>query len=117
MTAGGLRLPRCRDLTCCVVQAGSSEAGKVLAARAAEVLLTAQQTLQDAVDFYADLKGRLAAHGRDPASLLVMPGVFVMLPNGLSDFAEWVLIELRRRGLARTEYDGATLRAKLGLKA
>ena len=40
-----------------------------------------------------------------------------VLPNGLRDFAERVLPELRRRGLARTEYDGATLRANLGLQA
>ncbi|MDD2546014.1 MAG: LLM class flavin-dependent oxidoreductase [Burkholderiaceae bacterium] len=216
-----------------VVQAGSSDAGKDLAARTAEVVFTAQQTLQEAVDFYADLKGRVQAQGRDPDSLLIMPGVFPVvgrseseaqekfdqlqslidpvlglslisgltggmdlsgydldgpiperpvtnasksrqeltlqlarrenltlrqlylrvagarghwqlvgtptqiadqleerfvhrgadgfnvmapvMPTGLTDFAELVLPELRRRGLARTEYDGTTLRANLGL--
>ncbi|WP_028225195.1 LLM class flavin-dependent oxidoreductase [Paraburkholderia ferrariae] len=58
-----------------VVQAGSSEAGKALAARTAEVIFTAQQRLEDAVAFYADVKGRLAAHGRDPDNLKIMPGV------------------------------------------
>ncbi|XAH25308.1 LLM class flavin-dependent oxidoreductase [Xylophilus sp. GW821-FHT01B05] len=62
-----------------VVQAGSSEAGKDLAARTAEVVFTAQQTLADATAFYADLKGRLAAYGRQPESLKVMPGVFPVL--------------------------------------
>jgi FMN-dependent oxidoreductase (nitrilotriacetate monooxygenase family) len=59
-----------------VVQAGSSEAGKELAARTAEVVFTAQRTLQEAQSFYADLKGRLAKYGRHPDDLKVMLGVF-----------------------------------------
>ncbi|MBN3765235.1 LLM class flavin-dependent oxidoreductase [Burkholderia sp. Ac-20365] len=58
-----------------VVQAGSSEAGKALAARTAEVIFTAQQRLDDAVAFYADVKGRMAAYGREPDDLKIMPGV------------------------------------------
>ncbi|WP_227244402.1 LLM class flavin-dependent oxidoreductase [Paraburkholderia caribensis] len=58
-----------------VVQAGSSDAGKALAARTAEVIFTAQQTLDDAVAFYADVKGRMAAYGREPDDLKIMPGV------------------------------------------
>jgi FMN-dependent oxidoreductase (nitrilotriacetate monooxygenase family) len=58
-----------------VVQAGSSEAGKALAARTAEVIFTAQQTTADAVAFYADVKGRLAQYGREPDDLKIMPGV------------------------------------------
>ncbi|MEM5339547.1 LLM class flavin-dependent oxidoreductase [Paraburkholderia azotifigens] len=58
-----------------VVQAGSSEAGKALAARTAEVIFTAQQTLDDAVAFHADVKGRMAAYGREPDDLKIMPGV------------------------------------------
>jgi FMN-dependent oxidoreductase (nitrilotriacetate monooxygenase family) len=37
------------------------------------------------------------------------------LPGGLDDFVELVIPELRRRGLFRTEYEGATLRENLGL--
>jgi FMN-dependent oxidoreductase (nitrilotriacetate monooxygenase family) len=58
-----------------VVQAGSSEAGRALAARTAEVIFTAQQRLEDAVAFYADVKGRMAQYGRDPGDLKIMPGV------------------------------------------
>lgn len=36
-------------------------------------------------------------------------------PGGLQDFIELVLPELRKRGLFRTEYEGATLRENLGL--
>ncbi|GAA5169300.1 MULTISPECIES: LLM class flavin-dependent oxidoreductase [Amycolatopsis] len=42
----------------------------------------------------------------------VMPDV---LPSGFDDFADHVVPELRRRGLFRTDYDGTTLRAHLGL--
>ncbi len=42
----------------------------------------------------------------------IMPPVF---PGGLSDFVELVVPELQRRGLYRTKYEGATLRANLGL--
>ena len=58
-----------------IVQAGSSEAGRELAARTAEVIFTAQQTLDDAVAFYADVKGRMARYGRHPDALKIMPGV------------------------------------------
>ena len=39
-----------------------------------------------------------------------------LLPDGLDDFIRLVLPELRRRGLFRTEYEGATLRENLGLR-
>jgi len=38
------------------------------------------------------------------------------LPGGCEDFVEMVTPELQRRGLLRTEYEGATLRENLGLK-
>lgn len=60
-----------------VVQAGSSEAGKELAAKTAEVIFTAWQTLEDAQAFYRDVKGRLEKYGRKPEDLKIMPGVFI----------------------------------------
>src|SRR5690606_38550669 len=59
-----------------IVQAGSSEAGKTLAAQTADVVFTAQPTLAAAQAFYADLKGRLAQYGRKSDDLKIMPGVF-----------------------------------------
>jgi hypothetical protein len=38
-----------------------------------------------------------------------------ILPQGMDQFIETVLPELRRRGLFRTEYEGMTLRENLGL--
>lgn len=60
-----------------IVQAGQSAPGRELAARTAEVVFTAQQSLEDAQAFYKDLKGRLAHYGRSPDELRIMPGVSV----------------------------------------
>ena len=56
-------------------QAGSSEAGKEVAARLAEGVFTPQHTLAGAQAFYKDLKGRMAIYGRAPAHLRIMPGL------------------------------------------
>jgi alkanesulfonate monooxygenase SsuD/methylene tetrahydromethanopterin reductase-like flavin-dependent oxidoreductase (luciferase family) len=58
-----------------LVQAGSSTDGKDFAARWAEAIFTAQQTLPDAQAFYADVKTRVAAAGRDPDGVKVLPGL------------------------------------------
>lgn len=62
-----------------LIQAGSSEDGKNLAAQTAEVIFTAQQTLEEAQAFYADVKGRLVQYGRNPDHLKIMPGVFPVI--------------------------------------
>lgn len=62
-----------------LIQAGSSEDGKNLAAQTAEVIFTAQQTLEEAQAFYGDVKGRLAHYGRNPDHLKIMPGVFPVI--------------------------------------
>ncbi|KPW49000.1 Xenobiotic compound monooxygenase, DszA family [Pseudomonas syringae pv. antirrhini] len=62
-----------------VVQAGSSEVGRDLAAQTAEVVFTAQTSLASAQAFYADIKERLSTYGRDADSLKVMPGVFIVV--------------------------------------
>ena len=62
-----------------IVQAGSSETGRELAAQTAEVVFTAQTSLADAQAFYSDLKARLGQYGREADSLKIMPGVFVVV--------------------------------------
>lgn len=71
-----------------VVQAGSSETGRELAAQTAEVVFTAQTSLAAARDFYADLKGRMARHGRRPDELKVMPGVYVVVADSEAEAQE-----------------------------
>ncbi|AYJ87712.1 LLM class flavin-dependent oxidoreductase [Sphingomonas paeninsulae] len=57
------------------VQAGNSEAGREFAAKYAEMIYAAAQFIEEAQIFYADVKGRMANHGRDPDTLKVMPGL------------------------------------------
>lgn len=60
-----------------LVQAGSSEAGTTLAAKQADVIFTAQQTLADAQSFYKKLKDKAVAAGRNRDDIKIMPGVSV----------------------------------------
>ncbi|MDW3684857.1 LLM class flavin-dependent oxidoreductase [Cupriavidus sp. CV2] len=71
-----------------IVQAGSSEAGQELAARTAEVIFTAQQSLEDAQAFYQGLKGRMARYGRTPDQLKIMPGVFPVIGRSEAEAKE-----------------------------
>ncbi len=68
-----------------IVQAGSSEPGRALAAETAELVFTSQIDLGEAQRFYADVKGRMAAHGRDPDHLKIMPGAFVVVGDTLAE--------------------------------
>lgn len=86
-----------------MVQAGSSAEGRDLAARYADVVFTAHDTLASAQAFYADMKQRAAAHGRDPNHLVIMPGLFAMAGP--------------TEAQAREKYDGlqALIDPKIGL--
>ena len=73
--AGGLNVPRPPQGYPLLVQAGASEAGRAFAARYAEAIFTASQTLEHAQEFYADIKKRAVAAGRDPEQVIVLPGI------------------------------------------
>lgn len=72
---GALNIPRSPQGYPLLVQAGSSEDGKALAARYAEAIFTAQQTHSEARAFYSDIKSRALAFGRDPDTVKVLPGI------------------------------------------
>jgi FMN-dependent oxidoreductase (nitrilotriacetate monooxygenase family) len=59
-----------------LVQAGASDTGRDLAARLAEVVFTAQTTLDQAKAFYTDVMARLPRYGRCPDEVRVMPGIY-----------------------------------------
>ncbi|EWY38596.1 monooxygenase [Skermanella stibiiresistens SB22] len=73
---GPLNIPRPPQGYPVLVQAGSSDAGRALAAASAEVVFTAQQTLESAQEFYRDVKARTAANGRSPDDIRILPGIF-----------------------------------------
>ncbi|MFJ9730920.1 LLM class flavin-dependent oxidoreductase [Streptomyces sp. NPDC101171] len=76
---GALNVPRSPQGYPLLVQAGSSTDGKAFAARYAEAVFTAQQTLADAQALYADLKSLTAGAGRDPEHIKVLPGIVPVL--------------------------------------
>ena len=62
-----------------IVQAGASEAGRQIAAETAEMVFAAGGPIADAQAFYADVKARAAAIGRDPDHLKILPGALVVV--------------------------------------
>jgi FMN-dependent oxidoreductase (nitrilotriacetate monooxygenase family) len=68
-----------------IAQAGSSEAGRDLAARTADVVFTAQTQIEEAKAFYADIKKRAAKYGRAPDDIKIMPGLTPVLGKTMDD--------------------------------
>lgn len=83
-----LDLPRSPQGAPVMVQAGASEVGRDLAARTADVVFTAAQTFEEAKAFHDDLKGRLAAYGREPDDIKIMPGVAPVVAETESEALE-----------------------------
>ncbi|MFG2953151.1 LLM class flavin-dependent oxidoreductase [Streptomyces sp. NPDC048291] len=104
---GALNVPRSPQGYPLLVQAGSSEDGKAFAARYAEAVFTAQQTVEEARDFYAYLKSRTAAAGRDPDHVKVLPGIVPVIGSTEAEArAHEQLLEDRivhRHGVANLE--------------
>ena len=57
--------------------AGQSELGREFAAKDADGVFSVTDTKEAGIAFYADVKGRMAKYGRDPASMKIMPGCSV----------------------------------------
>ena len=71
-----------------IVQAGSSEAGRQIAAETAEAVFTAQTTLARAKRFYADVKGRMEKLGRSRDHMKILPAAFVVVGDTLDEALE-----------------------------
>ena len=68
-----------------VAQAGSSDAGRALAARTGEMIFTAAQTMDEARGFIDDIATRAAGHGRSRNSFRVLPGVSVTVAATMAE--------------------------------
>jgi FMN-dependent oxidoreductase (nitrilotriacetate monooxygenase family) len=79
--SGPLNLPRCPQGRPVLVQAGSSDTGRRFAARHAEAVFTAHMEKATAQAFYADLKALVAAEGRAPDQVLILPGLSPMIAS------------------------------------
>ncbi|MFE6078454.1 LLM class flavin-dependent oxidoreductase [Paenibacillus sp. NPDC057886] len=72
---GPLNVARSKQGHPVVFQAGSSESGKDLAARSADAVYTGHETLEEAQEFYSDVKARAVAYGRKAEDILIFPGI------------------------------------------
>jgi FMN-dependent oxidoreductase (nitrilotriacetate monooxygenase family) len=71
-----------------MVQAGASDDGRALAAETADVIFTAQPSIEGARAFYEDVKARMRRHDRDPDDVKIMPGFFVTVGRSADEARE-----------------------------
>ncbi|SNB76570.1 alkanesulfonate monooxygenase [Arboricoccus pini] len=71
-----------------IVQAGSSEPGRQLAAETAEAIFGAANTIEAGRAFYADVKERMDRLGRPREHLKILPGLFVIVADSLAEAQE-----------------------------
>jgi len=72
---GPLNIARSRQGHPVVFQAGSSEAGRNLAAISADAVFTGPESLEEAKLFYADVKRRAVELGRSKDDIAIFPGI------------------------------------------
>ena len=71
-----------------MVQAGGSNEGRELAAEFAEAIFSPHLNIPEAKAYYDDVKGRMAAYGRDVDHLKVLPGISVVVAESDDKAAE-----------------------------
>ena len=105
---GPLSVPRGPQGRPVIIQAGSSVEGRDFAARWADVIFCSHESIESAIEFYADLKGRAVKHGRDPDHIKILPAVTPIVGRDRAEadrlkreFEELVPAEA---GLARLSY-------------
>jgi alkanesulfonate monooxygenase SsuD/methylene tetrahydromethanopterin reductase-like flavin-dependent oxidoreductase (luciferase family) len=81
---GAMTTPRPPQGRPVYMQAGSSPRGREFAARWAEAVFTVQQEKSLMREFYADMKRRVIAAGRDPATCAILPAVDVIVAHTLN---------------------------------
>lgn len=78
-TRGPLTIPRSPQGRPVLMQAGSSPRGRDFAARWAEAIFNSSGSKKDAVEFYADIKGRMLGFGRGPEECALCTSMTVVL--------------------------------------
>ncbi|MFF7755326.1 NtaA/DmoA family FMN-dependent monooxygenase [Streptomyces sp. NPDC007971] len=93
---GRFNVPRAPQGRPVIFQAGDSEEGREFAASSADAIFSRYATLAEGQAFYTDVKGRLAAYGRRPDQLLVLPAATFVLGDTDEEAAD-LAREVRRR--------------------
>jgi len=72
---GPLNIQRSKQGQPVIFQAGASESGKSFAAQHADAIFFHADTLEEAQAYYRDVKARVAAAGRNPDQIYLLPGI------------------------------------------
>jgi FMN-dependent oxidoreductase (nitrilotriacetate monooxygenase family) len=78
-TRGPLTVPRCPQGRPVLMQAGASPRGRDFAARWAEAIFCSSGSKKDAMEFYADIKTRMARFGRVPGDCAICTSMTIVL--------------------------------------
>jgi len=109
---GPLNIPRSPQGRPVYVQAGSSDEGRAFAARFAEAIFTAHQTIASAQEFYSDIKRQARALDRHPDQLKILPGISPFIG---STQLEADRLQEEFNALIQPDYSLVQLRQMLGL--
>jgi FMN-dependent oxidoreductase (nitrilotriacetate monooxygenase family) len=85
---GPLNVPRPPQGHPVIVQAGSSEDGKQLAAAAADLHFAITRTIEEGQRYRQDFDARLQRNGRSPDSLKILPGVLPIVARSSAEAKE-----------------------------
>ena len=77
--SGQFNVPRSPQTRPVILQAGDSDEGREFAASSADAIFTRHGTLSAGQAFYTDVKRRLAAYGREPDDLKILPAATFVL--------------------------------------
>ncbi|WP_341279019.1 LLM class flavin-dependent oxidoreductase [Paenibacillus sp. FSL H8-0537] len=72
---GPLNISRSKQGHPVIFQAGSSEDGKNFASKVADAVFAHFESIEQGKQFYDDVKGRAAAHGRYSEDIAILPGI------------------------------------------
>ena len=86
--SGRFNVPRSPQGRPVIFQAGDSDHGREFAAAAADAIFSRYGTLEAGQEFYSDVKGRLAAHGRHRDDLLILPAATFVLGDTDAEAAD-----------------------------
>ncbi len=100
--AGRFPVPRSPQGRPVILQAGDSEEGREFAAADADAIFTRHGTLDTGRAFYADVKGRLARHGRGWDDLKVLPATTFALGDTDADAHEKARVVRRQQVSGQT---------------
>ena len=91
---GPLNVPRAPQGYPVIFQAGTSEAGRELAAETAEGVFTSQLTADGQKEHYDDVKRRMAKYGRTPDQMKILPGLTaVVAPTAAEAREKWAYLQ------------------------